>query len=366
MRLWLARAAGAAILVAAVLVSWNWSVEKPPFAREAMFYEKFPGAKVRCGNCPRRCLIAPGRRGFCGVRQNAGGKLYLIAYGKPCAMGLEPIEKAPFFHFIPGSRRLVIATVGCSLRCRFCQNWNISQAAFEDVPHYEMPPERVVAEALKAKADSICFTFTEPVVYYEYMYDIAKLAHAQGLKTAMVSSGYINPAPLKELLKVLDAVKIDLKGFTDQFYGEMAAADLRPVLDTIKAVKASGRWLEIVNLVIPGKNDDPKEIERMCRWLKDNVGPDVPIHFTRFFPSYRLTSVAPTPVGTLAKAYAIAKAAGLRYVYVGNVPGDPLENTVCPKCGKTVIERQGYTIAANRLKNGRCPYCSARLEGLWR
>jgi pyruvate formate lyase activating enzyme len=203
------------------------------------------------------------------------------------------------------------------------------------------------------------------VVFYEYMYDIAKLAKAKGLKTSMVSSGYIEQEPLKELLKVLDAVKIDLKGFTDKFYEEMAAADLAPVLAAIKTVKDSGKWLEIVNLVIPGRNDDPKDMERMCRWIRDNVGADTPVHFTRFFPDYKLKNVPPTPVASLARAYGIAKAAGLRYVYVGNVPGHPLENTACPKCGKTLIERQGFQIVKNSLKKSACPYCGERLRGLW-
>lgn len=365
MKRWLTRVAGAALLIAAILVSWNWSAPKAPFGKECRFYKKLFDNQVQCRLCPRKCLIAEGKRGACDVRRNVGGKLYLATYGKPCSIGLEPIEKAPFFHFIPGHRRLVVATVGCVLRCRFCQNWSISQGSFEDVGHYELSPEEVVAVALKERAASICFTFTEPVVYYEYMYDIAKLAREKGLKTSMVSSGYIETEPLVELLKVLDAVKIDLKAFTEKFYAEMAAADLQPVLDAIRTVKKSGKWLEIVNLVIPGHNDDPRELERMCRWLKDNAGPDVPVHFSRFFPQYKLTDVPPTPVGALTKAYAVAKAAGLRYVYVGNVPGHPLENTACPKCGKTVIERQGFQVLKNRLKNGRCPYCGDRLRGLW-
>jgi len=365
MRRGLLRAAGTALLLAAVLVSWNRAGEKAPFTRECMFYQKLPEGQVQCRICPRQCVIAEGRRGFCGVRQNSGGRLYLVTYGKPCSVGVEPIEKAPFFHFHPGHRRLVLATVGCNLRCRFCQNWSISQAVFEEAGHYELSPEAVVELALKEKAYSICFTFTEPVVYYEYMYDIARLARRRGLKTAVVSAGYINPEPLQELLKVVDAVKIDLKAFTEKFYEEMAAADLEPVLNTIKAVKKSGRWLEIVNLVIPGRNDAPRDLERMCRWIKDNAGPDVPVHFTRFFPSYRLTSVPPTPVETLERAYRTARAAGLRYVYVGNVPGHALENTVCPKCGKTLIERKGFQVVADRLKNGRCPFCGEAIRGLW-
>ncbi len=362
---WALRAAGAAVLAAAVLVSWHWTAGKPPTGRECRFYRTLFDGQVQCRLCPRKCLIAEGKRGTCGIRQNIHGKLYLITYGKPCAVGVEPIEKAPFFHFMPGHRRLTLSTVGCVLRCRFCQNWQTSQAAFEDVPHYELSPEQVVAVALQEHASSICFTFTEPVVFYEYMYDVAKLAHQKGLKTSMVSSGYIEPEPLQELLKVLDAVKIDLKGFTEKFYEDMAAADLAPVLETIKAVKKSGKWLEIVNLVIPGYNDDPKTLAQMCKWIKDNAGADTPLHFTRFHPAYRLTSVPPTPVSTLTRAYAIAKAAGLRYVYVGNVPGHPLENTLCPRCGKLLIERQGFQVVMNRVRFGRCPFCGEKLSGLW-
>ncbi|HAM37076.1 MAG TPA: AmmeMemoRadiSam system radical SAM enzyme [Elusimicrobia bacterium] len=365
MRRWLARIIGAAFLLAGVLVCLNWSGEKSLFSRECMYYKALAGGQVWCQLCPRKCVVAQGRRGACGIRQNEGGKFFLITYGKPCALGVEPIEKAPFFHFHPGHKRLVVATVGCVLRCRFCQNWNISQAAFEDVRYMEVSPAEVVDAAVKQGVYSICFTFTEPVVFYEYMYDIARLARARGIKTSMVSSGYINPEPLRELLKVVDAVKIDLKGFTEKFYADMAAADLQPVLESIKIVKKSGRWLELVNLVIPGHNDDPKDIELMCRWIKDHVGADVPVHFTRFFPAYRLASVPPTPVKTLEGAYRIAKAAGLRYVYVGNVPGHALENTVCPKCGKTVIERKGYQVSEDKVRDGRCPFCNERLSGLW-
>jgi pyruvate formate lyase activating enzyme len=362
---WFLRILGAMLLAGMVVVSWSWSNAKDPAGHECRFYKTLFDGQVQCRLCPRKCLIPEGRRGTCGVRENRGGKLYLVTYGKPCSIGVEPIEKAPFFHFLPGHRRLVLATVGCPLRCRFCQNWQISQAKFETVPYMELSPEQVVAAALKEKARSICFTFTEPVVFYEYMYDVAKLARQKGLKTSMVSSGYIETEPLIELLKVLDAVKIDLKGFTDRFYSEMAAADLAPVLAAVKTVRDSGKWLEIVNLVIPGHNDDPKDLERMCRWIKDNAGADTPVHFTRFFPDYKLKSVPPTPVASLVRAYGIAKAAGLRYVYVGNVPGHPLENTVCPKCGKTVIERQGFQIVKDGLRKGACPFCGERLRGLW-
>lgn len=334
--------------------------------REAMFYQKLDDKKVWCKLCPHKCIIPEGTRGICGNKENRDGKLYLITHSKPCSIGLEPIEKAPFYHFKPGHTRFVIATRGCNLRCKFCQNWNISQRPFEQVRHYELSPEEIVELALKKKAYSICFTFSEPISYYEYMYDIAKLAKKKGLKTAMVSNGFINPKPLKELLTVLDVVKIDLKAFTDEFYGKMCTGELEPVLESLKIVKKSGTWLEIVNLVIPTLNDDPKEIRQMCEWIKKELGPDVPLHFLRFGPAFKLTKVPPTPVSTLEKAFEIAKETGLNYVYLGNVPGHIHNNTVCPKCGKLLIKRVGFQILENNIKDGKCKFCGHEIKGFWK
>ncbi len=347
-------------------VSFNWSSEKPaPAPGQAMFFSKQDDGQVWCRLCPRKCMIPDGKRGFCGSRENRGGTLYPLTYGKPCSLGLEPIEKAPFYHFIPGHARFVIAAAGCNLRCKFCQNWSISQASFEDVRSYSLSPQEVVAMALEQKARSICFTFTEPVSFYEYMYDTAKLAREKGLKTSVVTSGFINPEPLKKLLTVMDAVKIDLKAFNEKFYEEMCAAELAPVMKSLKAVKDSGTWLEIVNLVIPTLNDDPADLKRMCEWIKKDLGPDVPVHFTRFHPAYKLTSVPPTPISTLEKAYSIAKEAGLNYVYVGNVPGHEHNSTFCPGCKKMLIQRVQFEILENNIREGKCRFCGRKVSGKW-
>jgi pyruvate formate lyase activating enzyme len=353
-----------AIAAAGLVLAAAPEKEKKENSGEAAFYQKLEGKKAVCGLCPRRCVIPDGKRGFCRNRENRGGTLYSLTYGKPCAMGLEPIEKAPLYHFNPGHTRFVVAAAGCNFRCKHCQNWSISQKSVEEVPYQRVSPEEVVAMALREKAYSICFTFTEPISYYEYMYDIAKLAHEKGLKTAVVSNGYINPEPLKKLLTVLDAVKIDLKGFTEKFYNETCSAELEPVKKTIKLVKQRGKWLEIVNLVIPTLNDDPADLKKMCEWIKKEVGPDVPVHFTRFSPAYLLTGIPPTPIETLERAYDIAKKAGLNYVYVGNVPGHPRNSTFCPVCGKILIKRIQFMVTENNVKKGKCAFCGAPIA-MW-
>lgn len=332
--------------------------------KEALHWDKLPGGAVQCRLCPRQCAIGEGKRGYCRTRENRRGKLYAMSYGKACALGLEPIEKAPFYHFYPGHTRLVIATAGCNMGCKFCQNWSIAQKTPEEVRYEYMTPEAVVDAALKGGAKSICFTFTEPVTYYEYMLDIARLAKKKGLKTAVVSNGYINPKPLAELLDTLDAIKIDLKGFTDEFYRDTCNAQLQPVLNSIKQAKKSGKWLEIVNLVIPTLNDNPKDIKAMSQWLVKELGPDVPLHFTRFSPMYKLSRLPPTPVETLEAARALALAKGMYYVYIGNVPGNPANNTYCPKCGKTVIARNQFEVLENNTVKGKCKFCGAGIKGL--
>lgn len=337
---------------------------------EAEFYEKLEVGTsqrnlVRCQLCPRSCIIAPGQRGVCRVRENRDGKLHSLVYGRPCSVGKEPIEKAPFFHFLPGATRITLATAGCNQRCRYCQNWELSQSAPEDLPCHDLPPEDIVAIAEAEKAPIICFTYTEPVVFYEYMCDIARLARKQGKKTAVVTGGYINPEPLQRLCGLVDAVKIDLKGFTPGFYREVCGSTLEPVLAACRTVAASGVHLELVNLVVPELNDDTADIRRMCQWVRDSLGSSTPLHFTRFSLAYRLGNSPPTPVKTLEKAAAIATEVGLEYVYVGNVPGHQLENTVCPKCGKTVIRRSGFSVLENRIRDGRCEFCGARIRGVF-
>ena len=333
--------------------------------REAMFYEKMPDGRVQCNLCPRRCVIAEGQRGVCRNRENRNGTLYSIVYGKPCTVTVEPIEKAPFFHFLPGKWRLCVATVGCNLSCKYCQNWQISQRTIEEVRYSEVSPAQLVAQAKQRDVPIICFTFSEPTNFYEYMYDTAKLAHEAGIMTAVVSNGYISREPLEKLLPVIDAYKVDLKGFTEQFYEEITGGRLAPVLDTLKTVHQSGTHLEIVNLVVPTHNDDPETIRQMCQWIKENIGVEHPIHFTRFFPQYRMKNLPATPVSTIETAAEIAREVGLHYVYVGNVPGHPYNSTFCPQCRKRIIHRAGFHVMENKITDGKCSYCGHDIPGVW-
>jgi len=334
-------------------------------AREADFYHKLDNNLVACDLCPRRCIIAPGRRGVCRVRENRKGTLYSVVYGHPCSVGKEPIEKAPLFHFLPGRLRITLATAGCNQFCKYCQNWEISQARPEDVKSLDMTPAEVVALAEKEHVPIICFTYSEPVIFYEYMADIARLARAKGIRTAVVTGGYINPEPLKQLCALVDAIKIDLKGFTPEFYENVCSSTLEPVLEACKVVAQSRTHLELVNLIVPAMNDDTATIRKMCRWIRENVGDTVPVHFTRFHPEYRLQNSPPTPLAGLEGAIAIARSESLKFTYIGNVPGNRAENTYCPNCGKVVIRRSGYSIVENNLKKGKCPYCGTRIPGVW-
>jgi pyruvate formate lyase activating enzyme len=353
------------LLSSLLLILSTSAVTKNEPLKEAMFYKKLDGKKVACQLCPRYCIIDNGKRGFCRNRENHDGKLYSVVYGKPCSIGKEPIEKAPFYHFLPGNERITLATVGCNQNCKYCQNWEISQSTLEDQRFYEAPPEKIVQIAKDNKVPIICFTYTEPTTFYEYMYDIAKLARSQGIKTCVVSGGFINPEPLKELCKVVDAIKIDLKGFDEKFYENVCGSQLQPVLDACKIVKESGIHLEIVNLVVPTLNDDTAKIHQMCIWIKENLGDDVPLHFTRFGPNYKLTNLPPTPITTLENAIKVAHEVGLKYVYIGNVPGHDADNTYCPKCHKLLIKRQGYSVTENNIKNGKCRFCGEKIPGIW-
>ena len=354
----------AALLIGPVRPTGPIPPPAPP-AREADFYHKLDNGLVACDLCPRRCIIAPGQRGVCRVRENRKGKLYSVVYGHPCSVGKEPIEKAPLFHFLPGRLRITLATAGCNQFCKYCQNWEISQARPEDVKSLDMTPAEVVALAEKEHVPIICFTYSEPIIFYEYMVDIAKLARAKGIRTAVVTGGYINPEPLKQLCTLVDAIKIDLKGFTPEFYQNVCSSTLEPVLEACKVVAQSRTHLELVNLVVPALNDDTATIRNMCRWIRENIGDTVPVHFTRFHPEYRLQNSPPTPIATLKGALAVARSESLKFVYIGNVPGHEAENTYCPKCGKAVIRRSGYSIVENSLKNGKCPYCGTRIPGVW-
>ena len=337
-----------------------------PEPRIASYWNKVKDRIVQCVLCPRKCIIDNGQRGLCTVRVNRDGTLYTLGYGNPVAVHIDPIEKKPFFNVLPGENAFSIAVAGCNMRCLFCQNWQISQARPDEVAAYDMPPEMVVSEAIKNNCPFIVYTYTEPTVFYEYMLDISKLARSRGLRNGMHTCGYINEKPLKELLKYMDAVNVDLKGFNEEFYRKMGAfASLEPVLNTLKTVKREGVWLEITNLIIPGLNDDPKEIKRMCEWIRGELGPDTPIHFSRFMPSFKLQNLPPTPVSKLEEAYKIAKDTGLEYVYIGNVPGHAGEKTYCPQCKKLIIDRTGYRINENNVKLGRCKFCARSIAGIW-
>lgn len=332
----------------------------------ALFYQVRPNQKVKCQLCPRSCEVKPGERGDCGVRENRKGSYYSLVYGNPCAVHVDPIEKKPFFHVLPGTPTYSIATAGCNLHCIFCQNWEISQARPEATYNYDLPPERVVAAAQKDRCPSIAYTYVEPIIFYEYMLDTAQLAKKAGLLNICHSAGYISPEPLAKLAAALDAACIDLKAFDQRFYQELVDGELEPVLNTLKTLHRHGVHVEIVNLVIPQKNDRPETIEAMCRWIRDELGPLTPLHFSRFFPLHKMRNHYPTPVSTLEEARQIALKVGLKYVYLGNLPGNPAESTHCHHCGKLVIGRRGYSVGEVNLKDGKCRFCGTRIPGIWR
>lgn len=335
--------------------------------QKTMFYEKLKDNTVRCGICFRRCIIPEGKRGFCRNRENRDGKLFTIVYARASAVQIDPIEKEPQYQFLPNTEILCIGTAGCNFRCKHCHNWHLSQMSIEEMEIiYNLTPEEVVKIALEKKIPTISFTYNEPASFYEYAYDIAKLAKEKGLRIIWHSNGALNPQPLEELLKYTDAVTIDLKGFNNEFYSEISSAQLEPVLQTLKIIKEKGVWLEIVNLVITGLNDDPGDLRKMCIWIKENLGPDVPIHFSRFYPAYRLTAVPATPIKTLEMAYNIAKEAGLNYVTIGNVPGHVYNSTFCPKCKKRLIHRIHFTVLENNILDSKCKFCGYKIAGVWK
>jgi pyruvate formate lyase activating enzyme len=329
------------------------------------YFTSLDGGEIQCELCPHRCRVAKGKRGICRVRENRDGKYYSLVYGNPCALHLDPIEKKPFFHVLPGTTSFSLATAGCNFQCKFCQNWEISQASPEDVYSYDVPPELIVSKAKEIGARSVAYTYVEPMIFYEYMSDISSLVKKAGLLSVTHSNGFINPVPLRNLCKVLDAADIDLKGFTENYYRELCGGELTPVLDTLKTLKQEKVHLEITNLIIPTKNDEMSVIREMCLWIKKELGPDTPIHFSRFYPLYKLRTLPPTPVSTLEKAREVALSAGLEYVYIGNVPGHAGESTFCPKCKKMVIQRTGYMVGEINVKAGKCRYCGKPIPGIW-
>jgi len=333
--------------------------------REALAWERMDGGLVHCTLCPHECIVRDGQRGYCEVRENRGGTYHTLVYGRVCAAHVDPIEKKPLFHFLPGTSVFSIATAGCNVECQFCQNWEISQALPENVSSRELPPAAVLDVARSHDCPSVAFTYSEPTVFYEYSLDTAREAKKAGVHAVTVSNGYINADPMKRLCEELSAVKIDLKAFTEEFYRTYVRGELKPVLDTIKLVHSLGKHLEVVTLLIPGLNDSEQEVRDLSRWVVDNVGPDVPLHFSRFHPAYKMTNLPATPVRTVVRAREIAADEGVRYAYTGNVPGSPYEGTFCHSCGKEVIERYGNAVTAMRVQEGRCPFCNTAIPGVW-
>jgi len=341
--------------------------EKDILVKEAMFYKKLDNLTVQCGICFRRCIIPEGARGFCRNRENKDGLLCSLVYARPSAVHIDPVEKEPQLHFLPGSPILCLGTAGCNFRCQHCQNWHLSQRSIEEMERvYDLTPHEVVELALRKNIPTISFTYNEPVSFYEYVYDVARLAKQRGLRIIWHSNGSMNQQPLKELLKYTDAVTIDLKGFTDKFYSSVSQAKLEPVLQTLRTIRQAGVHLEIVNLVIPTLNDSPQDLRNMCVWIKENLGSDVPLHFSRFSPAYKITALSPTPINTLEEAYSIAKEAGLDYVTIGNVPGHIYNSTFCPNCKKRIIHRRHFTVLENNIEDGRCKFCKTEIPGIWK
>ncbi len=331
---------------------------------EARLYEKLDEGKVKCFLCPQYCSISPGKRGICGVRENSGGTLYSLVYGKVAAKHVDPIEKKPFFHFYPGSHSFSIAAVGCNFRCLHCQNYEISQYPKQnkDIPGEEMSPEEVVEEAVRAGCESIAYTYTEPTIFFEFAYDCARLAHKKGIRNVFVSNGYTSPDAIRLIAPYLDANNIDLKG-DDDFYKKVVGAKLQPVLDTIKLMKELGIWVEVTTLIIPDYNDSDDFLTFAAQFIK-SVDASIPWHVSLLYPTYKLFDKPRTPLITLRMAREIGLKAGLKYVYEGNVPGTGGENTLCPSCGALLIERIGFSLTHISMKDSKCEKCGARIDGV--
>ena len=335
------------------------------FIVEAKFYEKQPNKKIKCKLCPRECAVGDRERGYCGVRENRGGIYYTLVHSRVAAAHIDPIEKKPLFHYLPGTMALSLATAGCNVNCKFCQNWDISQVRPEQVPADYAPPKAVAQLAKQHGCPSIAYTYSEPVVFAEYLMDAADAGHEAGVQSVVVSNGYMQADSLKAAYGKMDAVKIDLKSFTESYYKDVVVGELKPVLDSLVTLRKMNKWTEIVYLVIPTLNDGDAEFRGLARWIKTNLGADVPVHFTQFHPEYLLKNLPITPVPTLERAKAIADAEGLHYVYIGNVPGHPAENTHCPKCHRIIVERIGLTVRQMLIHKGCCPFCQQPIPGVW-
>lgn len=333
--------------------------------KEARFYENIGDNTVRCHLCAHLCKIVDGRMGICGVRENRGGRLFTHVYGKVISRNIDPIEKKPLFHFYPGTRSYSIATVGCNFRCLHCQNYEISQMPRERglILGEDVTPEEIVRDALNHKSSSISYTYTEPTIFMEYAYDVSRLAVSSGLKNVFVTNGYMTKEALLEINPFLHAANVDIKSFREDFYKRVCGARLSPVLDSITLMKEIGIWVEITTLIIPTQNDSEEELRDIARWIY-KTSPSIPWHISAFYPAYKMTNLPRTPVSTVERAREIGLEEGLRYVYTGNIPGDPGESTYCYNCGNMLIERYGFYVTENRIKDSTCPYCNVEIDGV--
>ena len=337
---------------------WKWSVEAFEYSTD--------GKNVQCGVCPNRCYLSPGDRGVCRSRVNIGGKLFSLAYGNPCSVHVDPIEKKPLNHFHPETLIFSIAAAGCNFRCLNCQNWEISQKKPEELNiAQELFPEQVVEEAIRRGCPSIAYTYSEPITFYEYMFDTAKRAREKGIKNVLVSNGFINREPLLKLSRYLDGANINLKSFEEKTYRSLNGGSLQPVLDTLKVLHQEGVWLEITTLVVPTYVEDREMVRRMCGWILKELGPDHPLHLLRFFPQYKLTRLPPTPIATLETLRETALKEGIRYCYLGNVPGHAGSHTRCHGCGRVVIERKGFVLDRTNMDGAKCRFCQTEIPGRW-
>ena len=370
-------------LATGAFISWNWlwqrkirplmieesgeresKMNDSPLP-EAMHYEKLSSGSVRCKLCFRCCTIPDGGRGFCTTRENRGGTLYTLVFDRPCSLQVDPVEKEPLFHFLPGTSIFCLSTSSCNYRCRFCQNWHISFRRPEEVSSYDLNAGDIVRLAKENGCPTISHTYAEPTVHYEYLLAVARKAHEEELHFIFHTNLGFMPEPLKEILPHCDALCVDLKGFDEDYYERMCNGSLDRVLENLLILKRSGVHFELVNLVLPTQNDDPREVGRMCRWIKDNLGADTPLHFSRFFPTHQFRELPPTPPATLESCYDIAREEGLNFLTIGNMPGHRANSTFCPDCGERLIHRRHFAVREKKLKEGRCPKCNREIPGVW-
>jgi pyruvate formate lyase activating enzyme len=352
-------------MIKEIRVADTWTHESK-IIMEAMFYESMDENRVRCNLCHHQCKIKESKSGICGVRENRGGNLYTLVYGKIIAEHIDPIEKKPLFNFLPGSKAFSIGTVGCNFHCKHCQNFDISQYPHEhggEIVGQDRTPEQIVASAKAAGCETIAYTYTEPTIFYEFALDTAVLAQKEGIKNVFVSNGYMSGKAVQQIAPYLDAINIDLKAFTDKFYRDVCGARLNPVLESIQLMKKLGGWVEVTALIIPGLNDGEQELHDIARYVK-SIDPNIPWHVSQFYPAYKLVDRPPTSVATLRRAREIGMEEGLRYVYEGNAPGEGGENTYCHVCGTMLIERDGLELMRNRLQDGKCPECGTKIDGI--